>query len=558
MTSSLLKKARNLEIIAQAGAGKLEPSVYGVVDRVDNIEGNLVPNFIRRWKGTIGNMEPTDEEPTIYVIEKLEPLLLKHKKYKCLFGGRAGTKSIMAFDTMVGEVNSNGSKVFCLRERMTSLRESIYEGIRHRIEVQATGGFTPVPSRWEIRHKSRGKFQFGGMQNIIDMKGTVNYKFFLSEEAARTSQQTLDTLGPTLRGVPGAELWFVWNPESSTDAMSTEFIVPYQADLDKYGYYEDEYHLIIKVGYEDNPWFEHDESLSTEFAKDQEKVEDGRMSQSRFNHIWKGAFSDDIDDSIIIADWFDAAIDAHKKLGFEPTGAKVVGHDPADTGNDAKGFAGRHGVVIKELKEIDAENANRAFDIACREAIGFDCDSFGWDCDGLGAVLRDQADKAFKGKHIKSYMYKGSESCHDPEAIFKASENYNMKGQKKNKDVFKNKKAQNITAVAERFRKTYEAVVKDKYHDPDELISIDSSSISPEMIAKLRAEACRIPLKPSDKITFYTKEEMRRGVKTSNGTMKIPSPNLFDAIVVSFDKSSIISKTPRAVMPPPIKRYRMR
>jgi len=131
--SSLAKRLDYIEPIVASSKGKLEKSVYGVVDRVDNIDGKLVPHFIRRWKGTIGDMRPTDEEPTIYLIEKLEPIILKHKKYKCMYGGRAGTKSRFAQDVMSGEINSCGSKVYVLRERMKSLKESIYAGINKSI-----------------------------------------------------------------------------------------------------------------------------------------------------------------------------------------------------------------------------------------------------------------------------------------------------------------------------------------------------------------------------------------------------------------------------------------
>ena len=245
--SSLAKRLDYLEPLVMASTGKLEKSVYGVVDRVDLVDGELIPHFIRRWKGTIGDMTATLEDPTICLIEKLEPMILKHKKYKCMYGGRAGTKSRLAQDVMAGEINSCGSKVYVLRERMKSLKESIYAGINKSIKDLNLAGFLPVPSHWEIRHKTGGVFTFGGMSNIIDMKGSSNYKYFLMEEAARTKQTTIDTLGPTLRDTKGAELWYIWNPESSTDAMSQEFIVPYQAALDRDGYYEDDYHLIIKV-----------------------------------------------------------------------------------------------------------------------------------------------------------------------------------------------------------------------------------------------------------------------------------------------------------------------
>jgi len=551
MPSVLANKLDRLEPMILARAGKLEPSVYGVVDRVDNVDGELVPNFIRKWKGTIGSMVPTDDEPTIYLIEKLEPFILRHKKYKGAYGGRGGTKSRMAQDCMVGEVNSNGTKVFVMRERMKSLEQSIYAGIEKSIKDLDVNGFVSVPSKWKIKHKTGGEMQFGGLQNVIDMKGASNFKIFLMEEAARTKLGTIDTLGPTLRGIEGAELWWLWNPESSTDAMSQEFIVPYQASIDTYGFYEDEYHLIIKVGYEDNPWFVHDESLQTELTKDKEKVKDGRMSQSRFNHIWGGAFNDDIDTSVITADWFDACIDAHIKLGIDIKGGKVSACDPADVGKDATGYVERQGIVFTNVLEIDAENGNRAFDIACRKANEFNADVFGWDCDGMGALLRDQGVANFQGTTVKTFMYKGSESVHFPEAVFKAENtSVNLKGHKTNKDVFCNKKAQNIISFADRVFKTWEAVTLGKYHDPLTLVSFASETISKEMMQKLRAECCKVPLRPGNEIRFYTKDEMRKGITMPDGhKVTIPSPNLFDPCVLSFDHAGTITETPKPVMP---------
>ena len=545
---ALSKKLDILEPQVLAQAGMLEHSVYGIVDRVDKVDGKLVPNIIRTWKGTIGNMYPSDEEATILLIEKLEPMILKHKKYKCMFGSRGGTKSRMAQDVTAGEVNSQGSKVFVLRERMKALKESIYAGIEKSIKDLSLAGFRSVPSHWEIRHRTGGKFTFGGMQNIIDMKGTSNYKIFLMEEAAKTKQNTIDTLGPTLRDTPGAELWWLWNPESSQDPMSKEFINPYRASLDKQGYYEDEHHLIIKVSHVDNPWFKWDESLSQELAKDKVKVKRGIMSKSRFGWIWGDKFNDDIDSSVITEDWFNACIDAHKKLGFEPLGAKTVACDPSDTGNDPCGYAARQGVIFTDVTEIEGSDGNRKMDMACQRAIMYGADSFGYDADGLGATLRDNVSKAFKGKKINIYAYKGSSKIHDPKSQFKSETATltNRNEKLKNEDVLKNKKAQNIIGVAERIFRTFEAVELGKYHDPDTLISFCSESIDKDMLNKLKAEACKTPIKPGDTIKFYTKEELRKGILMPDGSkVSIPSPNLFDAVVVSMDKASIINKVKR-------------
>ena len=539
---SLLKEVRKIKPIAQSLSGNLEPTVYGIIDRVDNIDGKLVPNIIRRWKGIIGDMVETDEEPTVLLVAKLEPAILKHKKYKAFFGGRGGMKTRFAQNALSSQVHSSGCKVYALRERMTALKESIYSGIESTIKKNEFGGFLCVPSKWEIRNANGGKFVFGGMQNIIDMKGAADFKYFLMEEAEKTKQHTIDTLGPTLRDTAGAELWYLWNTGSSQDPMSKEFIIPYQAQLDKNGYYEDDYHLIIKLTYKDNPWFEHDDSLRQELEKDRQKVERGIMSKSRFNGIWNGKFNDDVANSVIKEDWFQACIDAHKKLGIDKRGAIVCAADPSDVGSDPFGFTTRQGIVFTRIDEIEGDNGNRKMDLACQQAIMDGCDSFGYDADGLGATLRDNVSAAFSGKKAKVFDYKGSTKIHDPRAEFK-SETANLTNRDKtllNEDVLNNKKAQNVIGFAERVFKTWEAVVEGKYHDPDDLISFDSETIKPEMIEKLKAEACKTPIKPGNTIKFYTKDELRKGVPLPDGSrLKLPSPNLFDAAVLSFDKDSV-------------------
>lgn len=551
MSSALAKRLGKVEMLAMSASGSLEPTVYGVIDRVDKIDGELVPNIIRRWKGTIGDMHETNDDPTVLLVPKLEPFILEHKKYKLLFGGRGGMKTRFAQNVFTSDVHSSATKNYILRERMTALRESIYSGIETTIRKSGLGGFLSVPSKWEIRNGNGGKLVFGGMKNIIDMKGTSDFKRFLMEEAEKTKQETIDVLGPTLRDVPGAELWYLWNTGSSQDPMSKEFIIPYQSTLDKGGYYEDDYHMIVRLTYKDNPWFKYDESLQQELEKDRQKVEKGVMSQSRFDGIWDGKFNDDVASSVIKEDHFNACIDAHIKLGIEMLGAKVASCDPSDTGVDPCGYSARHGIVFTDIDEIEAENGNRKMDEACKRAISYGADSFGYDADGLGATLRDNVSKAFGGKKTHIFAYKGSSSIHDPKGEFKSeTAHLNNKAEKLlNEDVLYNKKAQNTIGIAERIFRTWEAVVEGKYHDPETLISfatIDKETgigIKPEMLEKMKAEACKTPIKPSDRVRFYTKEELRKGIILPDGSrLKIPSPNLFDACVVSLDKDSIISK----------------
>lgn len=542
---SLSKKLDRIEPLVSAQSGEIKETVYGIVDRVDIVDGEKVPHFIRKWKGTIGNMRPTDEEPTIYCIEKLEPAIINHKKYKCFYGGRAGTKSMFAMDAMSGEVNISGCKVLCLRERMKSLKESIFAGVEGRIKDLDFGGFSSVPSNSEIRHNSGGGFSFQGMQNMTDFKSLFRYKYFLMEESARTSQHAINILGPTLRDVEGAELWWVWNPESISDPMSKEFIVPYQSELDRCGYYEDEFTMVIKVGYDDNPWFEHDTSLVTEIKKDKAKVKNGTMPKARFKHIWQGGFMDDIDNGLIKEEWFESCVDAHKKLGFEALGGTVFSFDPADTGGDAHGYAVKHGRVFTKVGEIEAENGNRATDEACGMARNNLADYFRWDCDGLGATLRDNVTKGIDGTKIDPLMFKGSESPANPDKKFIDNDHHGIKGNPTNKQSFRNKRAQGYTILARAMRLTHEAVQKSLSGmapaiDLDDLISFDSSGMQNK--DKLKSELCRLPLKPaSGQICLYSKDEMRKGITMPNGDkLVIPSPNMGDSVMMTLFETPVI------------------
>jgi phage terminase large subunit len=282
------------------------------------------------------------------------------------------------------------------------------------------------------------------------------------------------------------------------------------------------------------------------------------MSKARFYHIWHGHFNDDVEDSLIEPDWFDACIDAHKKLGFEPKGNIVATHDPSDTGGDAKGFAIRQGNVFLEAKEIDAENANIGIEMACNDAIKWGADSFGWDCDGLGAPLRKDVAECFAGKNIRSFMFKGSEAAHQPESIYGFAEDYGFKEAKKNKDVFANKRAQNYAALADRCRKTWELVraveAGKPVHvlNPDDLISFSSDI---KQLSKLRSELCRLPLKPNGRglILLYTKAEMRSGITLHGGQkVVIPSPNMGDCCMMSFDPAATPAIRAGAHIPRPV------
>ena len=121
-------------------------------------------------------------------------------------------------------------------------------------------------------------------------------------------------------------------------------------------------------------------------------------------------------------------------------------------------------------------------------------------------------------------MFKGSESPDFANAVYEDCLVNGVKGNKTNKQVFRNKRAQNYQRLRDRCYKTYQAVKEGKFIDPQELISFDSSIV---LLPKLRSELCRMPIKPNANglIELYTKEKMK-------SKFKIMSPNLGDSVMM--------------------------
>lgn len=449
--------------------------------------------------------------PELQIPEKLLPLITKPKRFKVIIGGRGSGKSVGVSDILIMMVDQKGYSVACGREFQNSIDDSVHNQIRSEIQRLEAPGFEVQSTR--INHRNGGGFSYKGLsRNPESIKSMQGVNIFWVEEAQSLSQRSIEVLTPTIRE-EGSEIWFTGNPGSAKDPFSQRFIKPYEKELRGKGYYEDDLHLILFVNYCDNPWF------PVELEKERQHDYENKP-RAKYNHIWLGDYDDTVDNAIILPDWFDACIDAHEKLGFEPRGIEVVSHDPSDTGPDAKGLAYRHGVVFLDVDEREFGDINQGCDWATDYAVKVKPDLFVWDGDGMGVGLRRQIGQAFQGKRIQVEMFRGSASVDRPDAIYEDGKD---KG-KSNKQTFKNRRAQMYWELRDRIYRTYQAV-NGKYIDPDELISFSSKI---EKIDLLRSEICRIPTKPNPTglIQIMTKEEMRK--------LGIESPNMADAVMMSL------------------------
>lgn len=473
---------------------------------------------------------------TLKVNYKLLPFLTKPQPIKIAIGGRGSGKSLGIGDMLAFEMETKGYDVYCLREFQDSVTDSV-----HRVFVSSIEERLCLPG-WDIQKNSviapngaETKYK-GANRNPDAIQGAQYYLRSWFEEAHRASQASIDKLLPTILRNPGAQCWFSANPQSSGDPFSQRFIVPYQKELEAQGYYEDDMHYIVVVNWRDNPWWsdEQEQLRAWDYA---------HQTRAKYDWIWEGKFLDTVDDAIIQPEWFDACVDAHTKLGWKVTGRKVVSHDPSDLGSDAKGLAYRYGSVFYDVQQREFGDVADGCDWSTSYAIQHGVQDYIWDGDGMGIGLRRQVADNLKGQKIDQHIFRGSEGAARPEALYEPIDD-NAAQSRSNKDTFKNKRSQFYIALRDRMYKTYRAVDKGEYQDPDEMISFSSDI---EDLQALRAELCRIPQKHNSngKIQIMSKDDMKR-------LLEIESPNMADAVMMSLAIPDKIVNN-QAYIPPPIK-----
>lgn len=457
--------------------------------------------------------------PRIQVPSKFRRVLTSTKRFIVLIGGRGSGKSESIGRFLVMKAQTESADILCGREFQSSIDDSVHKLLKTLIhDTLKVNGFNVLDQK--IDCNTGGGFRFKGFaRNSSAVKSAQGFKYSWIEEAQSLSKESIQDLTPTIRAA-GSQLFFTANPKSSADPFSKRFIVPYLKELQRDGYYEDDLHLIVFMNWRDNPWFP--KELEGERQWDYKN-----LPRAEHDHIWEGAFSDHVDNAIIPAEWFDAAIDAHIKLGFEPRGIKVVSHDPSDKGPDNKGLCFRHGSVILDVQEKTGLDVNEGCDWALDYAIQEQADVYIWDGDGLGLSLRRQTLKGIEGKKMDHVEFRGSKGVDDPKQTYQRVDSHSNVRASTNEQTFKNRRAQYYWKLRDRFYNTYQAVEKSKYIDPDDMISL-SSKIS--NMSALRAEVCRIPRVPngSGLIQIMSKIEMARQKPV------IHSPNMADSLMMSL------------------------
>ena len=275
-----------------------------------------------------------------------------------------------------------------------------------------------------------------------------------TDEAQTISEESLQILLPTIRE-PGSYFIFTANPRSSADAFSQRFLKDKMSHLRTDRVVEDEMSTTIMVNWDANVY------LPKEL--DQERLNDKKnLPAELYLHVWEGEHYDSVDDALVDPMWFDAALEAEEKFKYRPSGAVVLGFDPADTGPDAAGLAIRHGAKVLELALKHDGDVRRQRSIGrLITSSGSTARTMYTTATVLALVWRVRLSALWLLETYALRAFVAEQAPENPSGMYN--------GFKTNRDAYFNRRSQAYWHVRERFWKTYQAM-EGEFIDPDELI----------------------------------------------------------------------------------------
>ena len=421
---------------------------------------------------------------------------------KVLYGGRMSSKSYDTAANLVRIMRTCKVKVACVRMFQNSIDDSVKPIIELMANMFGVGHEFTFTNNRIVHNETGSTVIFKGLaRNILEVKGMVDIDILWIEEAESLTKTMWNTVEPTVTRNEGAECWIVFNPRFATDFAYQRFVVNPPP-----GY------MVRRINYTENPFLGPDAMVGINAMMQDDPDE--------YNHIYLGVPLTDDDKVIIKRRWLEAAIDAHIKLGIEPTGAKRLGFDVADDGEDANATVLAHGVVAMRVDEWKGntdelvETAYKSANLAIKHGATIYYDPIGVGA-GVGSNIK-QFNK-LNGTKVKYVPWNAGGKIIDPDKEYTDG--------KLNKDMFSNAKSQAWWMIADRLRETYNAVVNGKPYDPNNIISISSTINNREKLIDELSTPYK-DLDASGKAKVESKKDLaKRDVK---------SPNLADAFVMAY------------------------
>ncbi len=420
---------------------------------------------------------------------------------RVLYGGRASSKSWDAAGFGIFLAQSCKMRFLCARQFQNKIEESVYTLLKIQIERFGLQANFLVLDNKIVCRSTGSEFVFYGLWRSIDeIKSLEGIDVLWIEEAHALTQEQWDVLEGTIRR-QGSQIWIIFNPKLVSDFVYRKFVTGTPADTVK-----------RKINYDENPF------LSDTLRK----VIAGMKEQDyeRYLHVYEGQPLQDDEAAVIRRTWLLAALDAHKALGIEPRGMRVLGFDVADAGEDQCAMVEAHGPLVGwsdawRAREDDLLKSctrvwTRARDVGSMivyDAIGVGASA--------GAKFNELNTANARNVHHQKFFAGGA--VMRPDAFYADT-------RIKNRDMFANIKAQAWWLTADRLRNTYAAVRDGQKFRDDEMIFIDAGTPNlDQMIDELAT-----PKRDYDQAGRVKVESKKDLAKRD-----VPSPNLADAFIMT-------------------------
>lgn len=200
--------------------------------------------------------------------KKLRPLLEEDHRYKVAEGGRGTAKSWSFATALLVRGAARPQRFLCAREIQKSIKDSVHQLLRDRIQQLQLDGFYRVTNNG-IFGENGTQFGFEGLKhNIMNIKSWEGADVAWAEEAQVISRNSYNILIPTIRK-EGSEIWITYNPELEEDETHQRFVINPPPDC---------WH--VHMTYLDNPWF------PDVLRKEMEHLK--ATDYAAYLHVWEG------------------------------------------------------------------------------------------------------------------------------------------------------------------------------------------------------------------------------------------------------------------------------
>jgi len=245
------------------------------------------------------------------------------------------------------------------------------------------------------------------------------------------------------------------------------------------------------------------------------KQKESELEEKGLGHIYRQEYLRDatagISGQLIPAQWVEAAVNAHQKLGITPSGERSAALDVADGGMDRNALARKFGVLIEDVTSRAGIESDEAGHWAYLESKQNGVRRLRYDSIGVGAGAK-AALREVEGIEVEGWA--GSNSPIHRNDVYVDGRTHG--------DMFQNAKAQGWWLLRDRFRKTFRAVEAGRVA-PDEVDEIIAINGDMNEIRELKSELSQVTYKsnPAGKVVINKAPDGQR------------SPNLADAVMIA-------------------------